>query len=54
MPQDKNFKILVRTLQADLGWSYQACRNLLKKNNGDYNIALADGRAQTNKKDKKK
>jgi hypothetical protein len=44
------FKLKVRTLQAETGWSYSACRNLLREHEGDYERALADANEQTVRK----
>jgi hypothetical protein len=39
-------KTVLRTLQAEIGWSYQACMNLLAKHGGDYDKAVADAKSQ--------
>lgn len=40
-----NRKVVIRTLQAETGWSYQACRNLLEKHAGDLPAALYAARS---------
>lgn len=39
-------KTVIRTLQAEIGWSYMACMNLLAKHGGDYEKAVADAKSQ--------
>lgn len=53
MASKNKAKLLARTLQAETGWSYQACRNLLDKHGGDYDAALADAKARPARKEER-